>query len=80
MAGILKILGVLLIAMTSMGGEAAAGDPENTLYMETEHGRVVIDPLPSTGSEELCHCSDSLGSAAGSSVVEFSSAVEFSSI
>ena len=46
MAGILKFLGVLLIAMTSMGGEAAAGEPENTLYMETEHGRVVIELRP----------------------------------
>jgi len=46
MARILKILGVLLIAMTSMGGAAAAGDPENTLYMETEHGRVVIELRP----------------------------------
>ncbi len=46
MARFLKILGVLLIAMTSMGGAAAAGDPENTLYMETEYGRVVIELRP----------------------------------
>ena len=46
MARILKILGVLLIAMASMGGAAAAGDPENTLYLETEHGRVTIELRP----------------------------------
>jgi cyclophilin family peptidyl-prolyl cis-trans isomerase len=43
MARILSLLGALLIAMSSMGGAAAAGDLENTLYMETEHGRVVIE-------------------------------------
>lgn len=41
------LLAAAFIAMTMADTEAArAADPENTIYMELEHGRVVIELLP----------------------------------
>ena len=34
------------LCLTIMTGEAMAGDPENTLYLDLEHGRVVIELRP----------------------------------
>jgi peptidylprolyl isomerase len=41
-----RILGSLLLIMTSSAGAAAAQDLENTLYMDLEGGRVVIQLRP----------------------------------
>ncbi len=44
----LKKLCFMVMAMTvaSLAGEARAGDPENTLYMDLTYGRVVIEMRP----------------------------------
>ena len=44
----LRLVGAftLLMGAALMTSEAAAADPENTLYMDLEHGRVVIEMRP----------------------------------
>ena len=39
-------IGVVLVMLLSIGGRAFAADPENTLYLDLEDGRVVIEMLP----------------------------------
>jgi len=39
-------IGVVLMMLLSIGGRAFAADPENTLYLDLEDGRVVIEMLP----------------------------------
>ncbi len=41
-----SVIGVLLVALLSIGGRASAADPENTLYLDLKDGRVVIEMLP----------------------------------
>jgi peptidylprolyl isomerase len=41
-----SVIGVLLVALLSIGGRAFAADPENTLYLDLKDGRVVIEMLP----------------------------------
>ena len=42
----IRIFSIFALCLTIMTGEAMAGDPENTLYMDLEHGRVVIELRP----------------------------------
>jgi cyclophilin family peptidyl-prolyl cis-trans isomerase len=44
----LRILAVsvFLVVFMAIGGKAIAADPENTLYLDLEDGRVVIEMLP----------------------------------
>ena len=46
MFGWLKRLGLIGLLMTASASGAAAQDPENTLYMDLESGRVVIQMRP----------------------------------
>jgi peptidylprolyl isomerase len=41
-----RLLSVFALFLTIITGEAMAGDPENTLYLDLEHGRVVIELRP----------------------------------
>ena len=46
MRRIVHLFWSLLLAMSITNGSAQAGDPENTLYLDTDHGRVVIELYP----------------------------------
>ncbi|MGF1641025.1 MAG: peptidylprolyl isomerase, partial [Rhodospirillales bacterium] len=44
-----SVLGVLLLVC----GRASAADPENVLYLDLEHGRVVIEMLPQLAPQHV---------------------------
>jgi peptidylprolyl isomerase len=46
MRRIVNLFGSLLLAMTISNGSTEAADLENTLYLDTAHGRVVIELRP----------------------------------
>ncbi len=43
---LLTLIGSFVVAMTIANGDASAQDPENTLYLDLESGRVVIQLRP----------------------------------
>ena len=53
MFGWLKRLGLMGLLMTASASGAAAQDPENTLYMDLESGRVVIQMRPDLAPEHV---------------------------
>ena len=53
MFGWLKRLGLMGLLMTASAAGAAAQDPENTLYMDLESGRVVIQMRPDLAPEHV---------------------------
>ena len=53
MFGWLKRLGLMGLLMTASALGAAAQDPENTLYMDLESGRVVIQMRPDLAPEHV---------------------------
>ena len=53
MFGWLKRLGLMGLLMTASASSAAAQDPENTLYMDLESGRVVIQMRPDLAPEHV---------------------------
>ena len=53
MFGWLKRLGLMGLLMTASASGAVAQDPENTLYMDLESGRVVIQMRPDLAPEHV---------------------------
>ena len=40
------LISIFALCLTLITGEAMAGDPENTIYLDLEHGRVVLELRP----------------------------------
>lgn len=47
------LIGSLIIAMTAATSNAASPDPENTLYLDLDTGRVVIELLPKVAPKHV---------------------------